>query len=237
MSMRSWLPASCAVLALVLGGGAVLWNSHKPASKAFSATDNKEIEELQAHVARLQARMSNNEQTVGTLAWANKANAAGAVPSAAASEESAAGESSPGESAEPPRPPRPTRAQQTARFERHFAELDAMRGTAPDVDMERKMRTLLTDSSAQKLTVLTKATVDRVSCGNQLCRVDMSFKDAGSVRLGQTEMQIQLASLNHGATIYADDDTGQLHAYFNTGNAEFPAFPSLADVTPSDKGG
>ena len=236
MNMRSWLPASCAVLALAMGGAA-LWNSHQPSPKAPSASDKNELEELRAHVSRLQNRVSNNEQAVGSLALANKAAVLGAAPSAAASGESAADESNLGEGTEPPRPPRPTREQQTARFERHFSELDAMRGTAPDVDMERKMRGLLTDSAAQTLTVLPKATIERVSCGNQLCRVDMSFKEVGNVRLGQTELQIQLASMNHGATIYADDDGGRLHAYFNTGSAEFPPFPALAEVAPSDKGG
>lgn len=236
MSMRSWLPASCAVLSLVLGGAA-LWNSHRPSPKVLSAAEKTELEELRAHVSRLQSRVANNEQAVGTLAWANKASATSAAPSGVANGKSAADEATPGEGAEPPRPQHPTREQQTARFERHFSELDAMRGTAPDVDMERKMRALLTDGSAQRLSVLTKATVERVSCGNQLCRVDMTFKDVGSVRMGQTELQIQLASLNHGATLYANDETGELHAYFNTGNAEFPPFPPLADVAPSDKGG
>jgi len=157
------------------------------------------------------------------------------VDSAAKGSEAAAPPS--GESAEPVRPPHPTRAQQVARFERHFSELDAMRGNAPDVDMERKLRGLLTDSSAQKLSSLNKATIERVSCGNQLCRVDLNFKEAGNARMGQTELQIQLATVNHGATIYVDDDSGQLHAYFNTGTAEFPPFPGLEEVTSPDKGG
>jgi hypothetical protein len=235
MNMRSWLPASCAVLALVLGGAA-LWSSHAPASKRLSSADKNELEDLRARLSHLQNRVNSNEQAVGTLALA-RAAAQGTAPSAAASADNAADGAAPGEGTEPPRPPRPTREQQIARFERHFSELDAMRGAAPDVDSERKMRTLLTDPSSQKLTVLPKATIDRVSCGNQLCRVDMSFKDVSNVRLGQTELQIQLASMNHGATIYVDDDTGQLHAYFNTGTAEFPPFPALADVISPDKGG
>ena len=231
MTMRSWLPASCAVLALAVSV-VVLWSNHRSPSKAISAADKNELAELRAELSRLQSRVANDEQAMGTLAWAN-ARGLSAAPSAAASVTD--GSSSP--PGDVVRPPRPTRAQQIARFERHFSELDAQRGTASDVDMEHKIRGLLTDSSAQKLSALSKATIERISCGNQLCRIDMSFDGTVSARMGQTELRIQLAPLNHGATVYVDDDSGKLYAYFNTGSAVFPPFPSPQEVAAPDKGG
>jgi hypothetical protein len=224
--MRIKLAASAAaVVALV---ALVAWRGagrpSKPVVTGVSAPTSK-LAELQAELSRLEGRLARNERTADdlTLRVGSAATTTSGTPVAARPDDVE-------EAAVPVRPPRPSLEQQVARFEKHFANLDALRGVERDPTLETKFRELLTNEAALKLGSLTKLKIEEISCGNRFCRVDVHFDDPGVARLGQTEMQIQLAPLSSGATIYMDPGTSKLHAYFATGDERLPGLPSLEET-------
>jgi hypothetical protein len=131
--------------------------------------------------------------------------------------------------------PPPTVEQQMTRFYQHFTRLDGLRGPRSDGQLEREFRKLLTSPEAARLPALSQAKIDRVDCGNEFCRLQVSFQDHAAARLGQSELQIQVGPLSRGATIYVEPNGSRVHAYFATGKATLPPFPD-SEVIPLQDG-
>jgi hypothetical protein len=220
--------------AFTVVAGLVLWRASVRPQRSLvesvsSPRESSQVEELKTELSRLQRRLNHNERTTGLLAERVEAGSTSSstAPSPPSGEEGS-------EAALPARPRRPTLEQQTARFEKHFANLDALRGDQRDPALEAKFRELLTSDAALKFASLAKLKIEELSCGNQFCRVSLDFGDPSVTRLGQREMQIQLAPLSAGATIYSDPETSRLYAYFATGDQRLPDFPVLEEVALDD---
>lgn len=226
-----WVVTAAALIAVV---GVVFWlRSERPkvaSAKPRVQQVSSELAELRDEVSQLRSRLERSEgaserltERIGSAAMASSSAAPNSAPVDAEEELRRA------------RAARPTLAQQIARFEAHFANLDALRGDQRDAPLEGKFRDLLTNSVASQLTALPKAQIQEISCGNEFCKVDLHFADLGDVRMGQTEMSLQLSSMSKGTTIYTEPGTGRIHAYVATGQQRLPDFPTVEEVALGER--
>ena len=69
------------------------------------------------------------------------------------------------------------------------------------------------------------AKVDSVSCGNGLCRLELTFASSADLATGKGELLFQIGPLAGATTMYADPGRNQLFAYFSARGTELPPFP------------
>jgi hypothetical protein len=217
--MRTAVPIAAALFAIA-AAVAVATRTRPDNPPRSNDADPSTVASLKDEVRRLHARVEANESEVTHLGRTSARDRLEA--------EAKASSTSPQSSAQSNVERPPTREEQTIRFENYFSKLDAMRGQAPDSPLEARFAEAITGASSD-FAVLRAAKLDSVNCGNNLCRVEITFADLNTARQGQTELRFQLGTLASGASMYMAPDSPHLRAYFSSGGTRLPKFSSLAD--------
>jgi len=216
--MRIGMIATLGIMGLAAGG---LWmlesqHAHRPKKQHVDVT-NDGVAELREQLGSLQRRLALDEES--TVALSRSVERETVLPATQASKS---------ESDQPKTPSAPpTIEQQTQLFKAHFSNLDVLRGTVPDRALEAKVRDVFRRGGEGDVGRLNEAKIDVVACGNQFCRVEVVLPDSGSVRLAQSQVQIQLATVANQMTIFSEPGSTRLLAYVATGQRQLPDFPRL----------
>jgi hypothetical protein len=117
-----------------------------------------------------------------------------------------------------------TPREQTTMFESYFASLDQVRREAADPALTaRYVRALRAVNPA--FSALKEAHLDGVTCGNGLCRVDLTFPSSAQVTQGKTELMFQIGPLSSSASVYSDLKRPHIAGYFAAPGHRLPPFP------------
>ena len=122
-------------------------------------------------------------------------------------------------------PPRPTQAEQIGRFERYFATLDSQRGASVDEQATGRFRDALT-GPMPGLEAIKKEDVSLVTCGNGLCKIELTFSNEQAARAARSELPIRIGPMGSSASMYMDPDKHRVVAYFATPGTQMPQFPA-----------
>jgi hypothetical protein len=174
-----------------------------------------DVASLELEIARLKGKVAAVEARSATAAALPPPTPSATAPTAA-----------PAPPAVPPR--HPTHEEQVARFESYFATLDGVRGAREDEGLTKRFADTL-KTVTPGFTTLQGSTVDLVSCGNGLCRVELTFPNMQELALGRNELLMQLRSVAEASTMYADIDKPHLAAYFAAAGTTLPPFPTAND--------
>jgi hypothetical protein len=193
------------------------WRARAVAAPRAEDPRSADVADLRAQLAELQARVASTESPRAAMA----AREDDEPPAATASAPPAS----------PPKetpPPRLTREQATTRFEAYFAGLDDLRGRGEDRALTSAFAGALAEPSPT-FRALERGKVDLVTCGNGLCRVELTFPDAAEIGLARTELLMKIGPLSGGASMFVDADRPHVTAYFAQRGSSLPPFPTAAD--------
>jgi hypothetical protein len=204
-----------AVVVVLMCGGFLL---HRTRHNDLPATSDESAE----RVAVLEQELANLRQRVGSVE-----RTGGAALGHALSQQAAAGGGPDGAAAaslvKPPAST-PTLEEMTKTFKRYFEQLDALRGSAVDVEMTDTFTAAL--AKAEWRDAAKAGPSDKhVSCGGGYCRVALTFPTAEAAQEARHQLMMAFRDVAKRASIFFDPETLRVEGYFASGDQVFPPFP------------